>query len=119
MRAKLRREAERDLVTLAVAIARRVLHREISVDAEAIQGLVKSALERVQNKDACRVRMFPGYATQMKGLLERLNSSAEIVADPSLEAGDFIIETKRGDLDASIDTQLQEIERGLADRIRH
>ena len=39
------------------------------------------------------------------------------VHDP-LEPGDIIIETRRGDLDGCIETQLAEIERGFADRLK-
>jgi flagellar assembly protein FliH len=42
----------------------------------------------------------------------------EVVADSSRSPGDVIFETERGYLDASVDSQLQEIERGLADRLR-
>jgi flagellar assembly protein FliH len=42
------------------------------------------------------------------------------VADASREPGAVIFETQRGNLDASIESQLQEIERGLTDRLgRH
>ena len=42
----------------------------------------------------------------------------EVVADSSREPGAIIFETARGNLDASVDAQLQEIERGLVDRLR-
>ena len=48
LRPRLRREAEADLVKLAMAIARRVLRREIAVDPEALRGLVMAALEKLQ-----------------------------------------------------------------------
>ena len=41
----------------------------------------------------------------------------EVVAEPRLERGAAIFETTRGSLDASIETQLDEIQRGLIDRI--
>jgi flagellar biosynthesis/type III secretory pathway protein FliH len=41
-----------------------------------------------------------------------------VLADPSRELGTVIFETQRGNLDASVESQLQEIERGLADRLR-
>ena len=44
-------------------------------------------------------------------------SGIQIVVDPGLQLGDVIFETAQGDLDASIDTQLREIERGFADRL--
>jgi flagellar biosynthesis/type III secretory pathway protein FliH len=42
----------------------------------------------------------------------------EVLPDAAREPGSVIFETSRGNLDASVDTQLQEIERGLADRLR-
>ena len=44
---KLRDEAEADLLQLALAIARKVLHRELNTDPEAIAGLIRVALERM------------------------------------------------------------------------
>jgi len=44
--------------------------------------------------------------------------SVQVVADGGRESGDVVFETTRGNLDASIGTQLQEIGRGLADRLR-
>src|SRR5689334_15724243 len=40
LRPRLRRQAEADVVKLALAIARRILHRELAVDGEAMRGLV-------------------------------------------------------------------------------
>ena len=40
------------------------------------------------------------------------------IPDPSREVGSIVFETQRGDLDASVESQLNEIERGLADRLR-
>src|SRR2546430_16517538 len=51
MRARLRHEAEADLVKLAIAIARRVLRRELSVDPDALNGLVFSALDKLQGQE--------------------------------------------------------------------
>ena len=42
-------------------------------------------------------------------------SRLEVVADAGCDPGTAIFETPRGNLDASVETQLQEIERGLAD----
>jgi len=38
MRSGMRRDGERDLVKLSIAIARRVLHRELTLDPESIEG---------------------------------------------------------------------------------
>jgi flagellar biosynthesis/type III secretory pathway protein FliH len=41
----------------------------------------------------------------------------KIAIDPSLRPGDLLIDTPAGELDASVNTQLHEIERGFAERL--
>ena len=47
-----------------------------------------------------------------------LPPAVEVSADASLTRGSVIFETSRGDLDASLDTQFIEIERGLTDVLK-
>jgi flagellar assembly protein FliH len=117
---RLRRQTEMDAVRLSVAIARRVLRRELTVDPAAIEGLVSAALERLQSQESSRVRLHPDHVPALRVALERLGMGAkvEIIADPAQEPGAAIFEMTRGNLDASMDSQLREIERGLADRFQ-
>jgi flagellar assembly protein FliH len=117
---RLRGEAERDTVKLAVAIARRILHREIALDPEVVLGLVKAAFAKVEARETHRLRVSPADAALVQEYRQSLHlpPALEIMADGSLTRGSVIFETSRGDLDASIDTQLGEIERGLADVVR-
>lgn len=119
-RARFRQDAEEDLVKLAIAIAQRVLHREITTDPEAILGLVKAALQRVEAREVLRVRVHPEDARTLETCLADLGlpEKIEVVADQGLERGGVILETSRGYLEASVNTQLQEIERGFTDLIR-
>jgi flagellar assembly protein FliH len=121
LRARLRREAEQDLIRLALAIAQRIIRRELAVDPEAIHGLVLGALEKLQGQEICRVRVHPSHAPQVSACLRQLApaSPVEVVPDASREPGAVIFETERGNLDASVETQLREIERGLSDRLRN
>jgi flagellar assembly protein FliH len=120
MRKNLRTEAEGAAVTLALAVARRVLHREIVADPEAVLGLVKAASEKCAARETQRLRVSPRDAETIFEHRSRLNlpPGLEIVADANLERGSAIFETSRGDLDASVDTQLAEIERGFADVLK-
>ena len=54
---RFRHEAEEDVVELALAIARRILHRELTVAPEALLGLVKAALEKIEAREVHRVRV--------------------------------------------------------------
>jgi flagellar assembly protein FliH len=120
LRSRMRKDAEGDLLKLAMAIARRVLHRELTLDPESIQGVIKVALEKLQSRDLGRVRVHPDHEKSVRAALERYSTSPnfELSADPSLQCGDVLFETEHGVLDASIESQLLEIERGFADRLR-
>jgi flagellar assembly protein FliH len=120
LRARLRSEAEADLIKLALAIARRVLRRELAIDPEALHGLVLAALEKLQGQEICRVKVHPSHAALVTECLRQIVTGAtvEIILDPSREPGAIVFETARGNLDASVESQLQEIERGLADRLK-
>jgi flagellar assembly protein FliH len=120
LRARLRAEAEADLIQLSLAIARRVLRRELAIDPEALHGLVLGALEKLSGQEISRVRVHPAHAALVTESLRQNSTSAkvEVIADPSRQLGAVIFETQRGNLDASVESQLQEIERGLADRLR-
>ena len=120
MRARLRNEAEADLVRLSLAIARRVLRREMSIDPDALRGVIVAALEKLHSQEICRVRVHPSLAGMVGARLREAvaGCGAEVIADPSRQPGDVVFETERGNLDASVDSQLLEIERGLADCLR-
>jgi flagellar assembly protein FliH len=118
LRPRIRRSAEEDLIKLSFAIARRVLHRELTLDPESISGLVKVALEKLQTREVTRVRTHPDYEALVRTLLDRHGASQmEVARDASLQRGDVLFETAHGTLDASIEAQLREIERGFADRL--
>lgn len=119
-RRKFRASAEQDTVKLAIAVARRVLYRELATDPEAILGIVIAAFQKLNARETHRLRLSPkdaALAEQNRARLE-FPAGVEITADASLAAGSVIFETARGELDASVDTQLAEIERGFADVMR-
>lgn len=118
---KLRRQAEEDLVRLSVAIARRILHRELTIDPDALAGLVKAAFERLDLREIHQLRTDPASLTTIRKLVEGLDlaRSMKVIADPSLRSGSLLLETTRGQLDASIETQLNEIQRGFIDIVHH
>ncbi len=114
---RLQREAERDIVWLSLAIARRVLRRELQIDEEAILGLIKAALENASLREITEVRTHPSHLTSVAEHLRRIGApeAIKVRADATLELGGIVIETTRGTLDASLETQLEEIGRGMAD----
>ena len=121
LRAKLRHEAESDLVKLALAIAKKILHRELSADPDSISGLIRVAVEKIRVQEILRVRIHPQHHPAVQQILARVSTGApiEIFADQKMQLGGVVVETTRGEFDASVDLQLREIERGLTDRLAH
>jgi len=120
LRPRFRHEAEEDVVALAIAIARRILHRELTVAPEALLGLVKAALEKIDLREVHRVRVARADAPMVAQYLEKMGlpRPIEVIAEPGLQRGSAILDSSRGALDASVETQLAEIERGFADLVR-
>jgi flagellar assembly protein FliH len=114
------RRAEADTVRLSIEIARRVLHRELSVDPSALEALIKAAIARLQTQEIYRVRVHPDLEPLMRACLEQAGrgSAVELIGDRAMAKGGASFEINRGTLDASLDTQLREIEYGLVDEIR-
>ncbi len=116
---KLRLDAEREVVRLSLAIAHRILNRELATDPDALEGVVHAALSKLQNRDLWQVRVGPQASAITNACLDRagLAGTVKVVVDPALHPGDLLIDTPTGELDASVNTQLHEIERGFAERL--
>ncbi len=117
---RMRHEAEQDVVKLSMAIARRILYRELSTDPAALLGLVRSALDKLDSREIQRVRVNPQDAPVVQQHLQQMGTGRkiEVLADGGLQRGSAVFETSHGSLDASADTQLNEIERGFTDLMK-
>lgn len=118
MRPDLRRRAEQDVVHLALLIARRVIHRQLSVDENALTAIAHMAFERLAQSESYTVTVHPRFASSIASALP-VNQAArvKIVPDPDCAQGTLIIHSAEGVIDASVDVQLEEINRGLTDRL--
>lgn len=122
MRSRFRREVEEDAIRLSLAIARKVIRRELVVDQDALQGLVRVALERINARDVLAFRVSVADAPVLNQQLGLLGLPPEVVVrpEPGLQRGSLLVDSAQGVLDVSVETQLKEIERGLVDALdRH
>ena len=110
------RRAEADMVRLSMEIAGRILHREISLVPSALDALVGAALEKLRSQEVYRVRVHPDREQPVRACLRQIgrDTDIEVVSDATQPWGGVVFEISRGALDASVETQLREIERGLA-----
>jgi flagellar assembly protein FliH len=77
-------------------------------------------LDKLQAQEVYRVRVHPEHLVVLRECLEQSGrgASVEVLSDPSQARGGAVFEMSRGSLDASVETQLQEIERGLIDQLQ-
>lgn len=118
MRPELRRGAEKDAVELSLHIARRVLHRELTIDCNALNALARVVFDRLNRSETWQLTVHPQFAEAIRGSLPA--GSAERVRfniDASCAPGTFVVRSEDGTIDASVDNQLAEINRGLTDRL--
>ncbi len=112
-------EWEGRAVHLAVAIAQRVIRRELSLDPQIQTGYIREALDLAAGGQQVRVRIHPDDREALgklagQWLEERLaRASAELIADPTVSHGGCVVETQHGKIDQQIETQLARIEEEL------
>ena len=114
------RRAESEIVHLALAISRKILQREASVDPELLVGLARTALDRMKAGSAVRLRVprcdLPAW--QKRDIFSTTRYSCELIADDALAAGDCIVETDLGAANFGFEPQLKQIEQGILDLVR-
>jgi flagellar assembly protein FliH len=118
MKAQIRKQAELELLKLALAVARRVVHRELTLDPDATLALLQVGLDRINHTELHSVRVHPDFSARIQ---ERLSQKGvpmvQVGVDAEMRPGDIVFETARGSLDATLESQFLEIERGFADRL--
>jgi len=115
------RHVEKDVVTLALAIARKLLHREVQIDPLLLSGIVRVALDQVQAGSQVVLRCAPSELQGWQGFLSSLresNREITLTADEAVEAGSVTLETVAGKAEISLQEQLKEIESGFLDLLR-
>lgn len=109
--------AEQDLVQLSLAMARKIVHREVQTDPDIVLSLARVALSRLHPRAVATVRLHPDdylYAHSHRELLST-SCTVEILADPEIGRGGCIVRSEHGDVDARIEQQFALIERGFFD----
>jgi flagellar assembly protein FliH len=111
--------AEAQVVKLAIAIARKVLQREVDTDQMHLTATVRAALARVHDGSATVLRVRPEEREQWEALFaNERTGSLSVVADEQMERGDCVLETDVGKVELGAAVQVAEVERGFGDLLR-
>jgi flagellar biosynthesis/type III secretory pathway protein FliH len=107
---------ERILVRLAMAIAERVVRREIERQPEISLAWIRESLELAAGASSVTLRMNPQDLEALGGQVDRLAkelgslATPRIVPDESIVRGGCSVNTEFGSIDAQIATQIAQIE---------
>ena len=110
------RKIEKEVVELALAIARQVICQEITIDREIVVCVAREALAKVEDPGRIKIKMSPSDLQFIKETRSQLSNLIENIDNVTLEAaeniqsGGCIIETDLGEIDARIEKQLQAVE---------
>lgn len=103
---------ESSLADVAIAVARRILRRELSLSPEDVVPMVAALIKEIRPGGGVRILANPGDAVFLAGGMEELQAaldmqqSLEVIPDPRVEPGGVVIESPEGVWDAGVETQL-------------
>ena len=118
-RGGLRDRYERELLELALGVARKIVQQELAERPEIWLGLIRAAVRRVVDRERIAVRVPPRLLAFLRDALPELRASLDavkeldLVEDPSLPAGGCIIESRFGEVNLGVEAQLEAVERAL------
>ena len=108
--------AREEIVELALAIAEKLVHKEITGDGDYLPRLVSDALARLGESKPVTVRIsaqHPGLPESMAAL-EELADGIQVQIDEGLAPGDCVVESESGLLDGRLSVRLRNIRQALA-----
>lgn len=111
--------AEGETVRLALAVASRILAREVAGDPAWMGTLLETALGEVPDRRRVAIRCAPRDAETIRGRLAETAAAVpgterlEVEADPSLQPGALVLAAQGTRLDASVATSWERIARSL------
>jgi flagellar assembly protein FliH len=122
LRSSLYVQIEREVVKLAIAVAKKIVHREIQVDRDIIQTLVRVALGHVAEKSSVTIHLNPTDYNYLLELRAELSQSEgrdiALLSDKSIERGGCLIQTDCGDIDARVQEEFREVEHAFFEGLK-
>lgn len=113
-------DRERNVQSLAIAIARSIVQRELQADPALVGTLVRRALDLLPLDTTLEIRLHPDDLAALGGEAPRLLPEGRALAvqwvpDETLEPGSFVIESPQRLVDGRTDVALRQ----LYERLEH
>jgi flagellar assembly protein FliH len=100
---------ERQAVQLVLAIAERIVQREVTLDRGLLVGMARVALDRLGEYGTATIRLHPDdyQAIGAKGSFD--DAPVQVVADASVSRGGCHVQSDFGFMDVSPESQFREL----------
>lgn len=112
-------DAEREIVRIALEVARKILAREVEENPMVVLPIVKAALEKVRDQEQIVIRVNAydyDLVLQAKHDLQIMigrENVITIIGDHTVSPGCCMIDTPYGTVDAGIDTQFEAVKQAI------
>jgi len=123
LRDSLAKNSSQDMLRLVMTVAEQIIRREVSADPQVVLNIIETALQSSVRSDQYRIRVNPEdleQVTKQKPLFLASVSGLKnlsIEADPAISRGGCRVDSDLGEVDATIETQLESIQQALNEAI--
>jgi Flagellar assembly protein FliH len=110
-----RAESERAGLQVGLRIAAHIVGRALELRPDDIVHVVSPLLARVRRASSIQLRMHPDDAAVVDRALpaltdaQAIDARIEIIADPTLQRGDCVLESNLGEIDARVESRLESL----------
>lgn len=111
--------SEEEIVQLAIAVARKIIGQDLTVNPDSIVDIVKRAIQKATDREELTVRVNPDNLDDTLNGKDKITQAVKgvrklkILADKAIAAGGCVVESSNGTVDARVERQLKEIEQAL------
>ncbi len=109
-------EIENQIVDIAFVLAKKIIDVEIDRNDEAIQAVIKGALDKVKDDKELALELSQANAERVDGMAVKNNF--KIKANESFGADEFMLHSEHGTIDMSIKKQFENLKNDLLDKLK-
>lgn len=123
VRDSLAQSGSQDMLRLVMAVAEQIIRRSVEVDPAVVMTIIQNALQASVRADNYRVAINPadleGVNKQKPLFMASISGLKNLSfdADASIAPGGCRVDSELGDVDATIETQLESIRQALSEAI--
>ncbi len=107
---------ERETVRLALEIAKTILEREVLTDPDVVTALATLALKRLEGHHEITLKVGAHDLERVRAAIEHINPTVTVASEPTLERGDFLVDTSKTHLDGRMMNRISSVGRVLLEQ---